>query len=411
VIALAQKLGPGLLFAAVAVGVSHIVQSTRAGADFGLSMAVLIILACAVKYPAFRFAAEYSASAKESIIAAYERQGRWLLVFFLIAIAVEGLAVIPAVSLVAAGMMMNFFGFEANEILMTTAIIASASLGLAFGRYRLLENISRVFVVLFTVLTIVATVVTVGALGDGRPIAAPIPLTRQTLFSSVALAGWMPVGMGGAVFLSLWVLAKSRALGRPVAINEVRFDFNIGYVATVVLALCFLLMGTALLLERGIDLSESSVVFAAQLFTLFTESVGAWVRPVIGIAALAVMFSTVLTVIDGFPRVYADVVNRLLRRPAEQGEDRFYLPFMIFQGLVALLLLAYFLSSFGVFINFSTTAGFLTAPVIAFLNHRVISSASVAVEHRPPPWLKMWSACGVAVLTGTSIAYLYFRFF
>jgi Mn2+/Fe2+ NRAMP family transporter len=170
-------------------------------------------------------------------------------------------------------------------------------------------------------------------------------------------------------------------------------------------------MGTALLLERGIDLSESSVVFAAQLFTLFTESVGAWVRPVIGIAALAVMFSTVLTVIDGFPRVYADVVNRLLRRPAEQGEDRFYLPFMIFQGLVALLLLAYFLSSFGVFINLSTTAGFLTAPVVAFLNHRVISSASVAVEHRPPPWLKMWSACGVAVLTGTSIAYLYFRFF
>jgi Mn2+/Fe2+ NRAMP family transporter len=221
----------------------------------------------------------------------------------------------------------------------------------------------------------------------------------------------MPVGMGGAVFLSLWVLAKSQALGRPVAIDEARFDFNTGYIATVILALCFLLMGTALFLERGIDLSESSVAFAAQLFTLFTESVGAWVRPVIGIAALAVMFSTVLAVVDGFPRVYADVANRLLRSPARHADDRLYLAFMIIQGLVALFLLGYFLSSFGVFINFSTTAGFLTAPVIAFLNHRVISSASVAVEHRPPPWLKMWSAGGVAVLTGTSVAYLYFRFF
>ena len=30
-----QKLGPGLLFAGAAIGVSHLVQSTRAGADFG----------------------------------------------------------------------------------------------------------------------------------------------------------------------------------------------------------------------------------------------------------------------------------------------------------------------------------------------------------------------------------------
>ncbi len=31
-----KKLGPGLLFAGAAIGVSHLVQSTKAGADFGL---------------------------------------------------------------------------------------------------------------------------------------------------------------------------------------------------------------------------------------------------------------------------------------------------------------------------------------------------------------------------------------
>ena len=30
-----KRLGPGLLFAGAAIGVSHLVQSTRAGADFG----------------------------------------------------------------------------------------------------------------------------------------------------------------------------------------------------------------------------------------------------------------------------------------------------------------------------------------------------------------------------------------
>ena len=30
-----KKLGPGILFAGAAIGVSHLVQSTKAGADFG----------------------------------------------------------------------------------------------------------------------------------------------------------------------------------------------------------------------------------------------------------------------------------------------------------------------------------------------------------------------------------------
>ena len=31
-----KTAGPGILFACTAIGVSHLVQSTRAGADFGL---------------------------------------------------------------------------------------------------------------------------------------------------------------------------------------------------------------------------------------------------------------------------------------------------------------------------------------------------------------------------------------
>ena len=404
------KLGPGLLFAASAVGVSHLVQSTRAGAEFGFTMAVLIVVACLVKYPAFRFGAEYAAATGESVIEGYAREGRWLLAFFLIAISVEGLVVIPAVSLVAAGMTMNLLGFAADEVLVTMAIVAVSSLALALGRYRLLERTSKLFVALFAVLTIVATVAALGAFGPGRALAAPVALTRENLFFSVAVAGWMPVGMGAAVFISLWVCAKSQLLGRPISIREARFDFNLAYAGTVLLALCFLLMGTALLFGADIDVAESSVGFAGQLVALFAEAVGPWVRIVIGVAALAVMFSTVLAVIDGFPRVYANVTSRLLSRTAGLSEDRLYLPFMIFQAVVALCLLSLFLSSFGVFIDFSTTAGFVTAPVIAFLNHRVISSASVAVEHRPPAWLKAWSALGIAVLSGASAAYLYFRF-
>lgn len=39
-----QVFGPGILIAAAAIGVSHLVQSTRAGADFGFQLIVLILL-------------------------------------------------------------------------------------------------------------------------------------------------------------------------------------------------------------------------------------------------------------------------------------------------------------------------------------------------------------------------------
>jgi len=407
--ALTRKLGPGLLFAASAVGVSHLVQSTRAGADFGLTMAVLILLACLVKYPAFRFGAEYAAAARESVIVGYERQGRWLLAFFFLAIAIEGLAVIPAVSLVAAGMTLNVLGLELNQIFVTMLIVVACSLSLALGRYRLLEQLCKVFVVVFAVLTVVATLAVLPSLGGDRVLSAPLEPTRDNLFFSVAVAGWMPVGMGGAVFISLWVGAKSRLMGRPVEPSEARFDFNLSYLGTVILAFCFLLMGTGLLFGSDLELAENSVGFATQLVAMFTTSVGAWVGPVISIAALAVMLSTVLTVVDGFPRVYANVTARLLQSYTVR-EERLYLVYLAIQGGIALALLIGFLASFGAFIDFVTTVGFVTAPVIAFLNHRIMGSEQIGPAHRPPPWLWWWSACGVAILSGVSIAYLVFRF-
>ena len=40
-----RLIGPGLLMAGAAVGVSHLVQSTRAGAQFGFQLLPLVLLA------------------------------------------------------------------------------------------------------------------------------------------------------------------------------------------------------------------------------------------------------------------------------------------------------------------------------------------------------------------------------
>ncbi len=66
-----SRIGPGMMLAAVGVGVSHLVYSTQAGADYGLSLLWLIIAITLIKYPAFRFAVDYANATGESLVRAY----------------------------------------------------------------------------------------------------------------------------------------------------------------------------------------------------------------------------------------------------------------------------------------------------------------------------------------------------
>ena len=71
--------GPGLLFAGTAIGVSHLVQSTRAGADAGLAVTGVILLALIFKFPFFEFGPRYAAATGMTLIDGYLRIGRWAL--------------------------------------------------------------------------------------------------------------------------------------------------------------------------------------------------------------------------------------------------------------------------------------------------------------------------------------------
>ncbi|MFQ5902487.1 MAG: divalent metal cation transporter, partial [Candidatus Binatia bacterium] len=77
-----KALGPGMLWAGAAVGVSHLVQSTRAGASFGLGLVGLVIIANIFKYPAFSFGPRYAAATGTSLLEGYRRQGKWALVLY-----------------------------------------------------------------------------------------------------------------------------------------------------------------------------------------------------------------------------------------------------------------------------------------------------------------------------------------
>ena len=68
-----KKLGPGLLFAGAAIGVSHLVLSTQSGAQFGLGVVWALIIANFFKYPFFQYGPRYALATGENMLVGYNR--------------------------------------------------------------------------------------------------------------------------------------------------------------------------------------------------------------------------------------------------------------------------------------------------------------------------------------------------
>lgn len=404
-----EKIGPGILFAAACIGTSHLVQSTRAGAEYGLAMWGVIILACLVRYPAFRFGADYAAATGKPLTDSYFKQGRWAVAVFTLELFVNMFIATSAVALITGGIAKHLLPIDIDVSSVASLILLAGATILISGKYHLLEGITKLLVALFSVVILLATVLTVPDLQTTEIELLPIvDVDIRTILFIIALAGWMPTGMGASTLQSLWVCAKSKDLGRQLTIREARFDFNVGYIATVFLALCFLLLGTVLMKQEGIAVATSSVTFSGQVISLFTASIGQWVYPVIAVAVLSIMLSTVFTLMDGCPRALGMVVTHKKTKEGGNKVDsqQYYSLLVIFQSLACIVVLQFFTGSFKEFIDLATSVSFLVAPLFAFINHRAVFSSEVPVDSQPGQWVRTWSLLGIFIMGGFALFYV-----
>ena len=98
-----KKLGPGFLFAGAAIGVSHLVQSTRAGADFGFGLLWALLLINFVKYPFFEFGPRYANARGESLLMGYRKMGRPVIAAYFILTFATMFTIQTAVTIVTVG--------------------------------------------------------------------------------------------------------------------------------------------------------------------------------------------------------------------------------------------------------------------------------------------------------------------
>jgi Mn2+/Fe2+ NRAMP family transporter len=403
---LMSRLGPGIMLAATAVGVSHLVYSTQAGGNYGFSLAGLIVLIVLLKYPAFRFAVDYASATGRSLVTGYSKISRIALAWLVVGFFVDMFIATGAVALVTAGLIISVFGlpFSGPQVAVGLMVISAAIL--INGQYSRAERIVKVLVLVFTVLAVVATVFSLPLLGSGdRGVLAALTPDRSLALFVIAMAGWMPMPTNGAVMYSKWICEKRSAVGASFDHKGAVADFKIGYGLTLVLALSFLVMGTAVLFETGREVPSSAAGFASELFGIFTTVIGQWVYPVISIAGIAVIWSTQIALMDACPRVTGRLFNIISGKP-DDAPIRFA-SFLVLQVVGVTVMLLLLMGNFTTFIYFATSMGFVASPAIAYYNYRAIMSDDVAAEYKPTPGMLIWSWAGIIFLTTFAIAFLY----
>lgn len=407
-----KSFGPGLLWAAAAIGVSHLVQSTRAGATAGFALWWVILLALILKYPFFEYGPRYAAATGESLIEGYRRIGRWALWLYLAITLATALIVQVAVVLFTAFLFRFVFGLEWSVAAVAASVLLVCIVLLAVGRFRALDGTVKIILVLLAASTLLAAFVTVPRVDAATLVPWPAVERNAVAFPFLlALVGWMPSAIDISVWSSLWTLAKDRTAGTRASVRTALLDFRIGYIGTGVLAFAFVALGAGVMHGAGQAFSAAGTAFSVELVDLYVETLGPWTRPIVLVAVVTTMFSTSLTVVDGFPRALARSFRALLAGDRAPGEDdvRSYWVAVAVLAVLTIVVIARFAGSLTTMVDFATIVSFLTAPALGYLNLRAVRSPHVAPEHQPGGWLLGVSYVGLVLLGGTAVVYIVSR--
>lgn len=386
-----RALGPGIMMAAAAVGGSHLVASTKAGAIYGWQLAALILLVNLFKYPFFRAGVQYTAGTGETLVEGYARLGRGYLWLFIVLSAVSGVINTAALTLFSASLLSYFVPFDLSLTALSIIIVMTCLVILIAGHYKALDWLSKVIMATLTCATLVAVTVAIG-----NPVAVEPNFQAPSIWSITAIGfivvtmGWMPAPIEISSITSVWL--KRKAQSEPINAKAALFDFNVGYIGTAALAIVFLSLGALLLHGSGVELKQSGIGFSHQLVGLYAATIGEWSRYLIAVVAFFCIFGSTITVIDGYARVVSESQRLLRRQP--QASPQVTQGWMLITAVLALGIVAFWTGALLTMLDFAMIAAFVTTPFFALLNYILVT------KHRLPPEVTMSKSMRALAIVG-----------
>ena len=396
-----RKLGPGLLFAGSAIGVSHLVQSTKAGANFGFGLLWALIAINIIKFPFFQFGPRYAAATGENLLEGYKKLGKVFLKIYITLSFATMFTIQTAVTVVTAAIASSLFGNGINVEIWTLIILFFCFLILLIGKFTLLDRLIKIIILILSTTTLIVVINAFMNLNYNINWVQVFPSNSYDIIFLIAFMGWMPAPLDVSIWQSIWVLEKQK-ITPDFEKKSILKDFNIGYIVTTILAIGFLSLGSLIMYESNTTFSANGSTFSIQLIEMYTSSLGDWSYFVIGIAALTTMFSTTLTTLDASPRAMNKSIELICDKPIKSGYN-YWISILIFGTLIVFL---FFTSEMDVLVKIATILSFITAPIYALMNYLLICSKYTPVNYRPTIFIHFMSVFGIIFLIIFNIWYI-----
>lgn len=405
---LLKALGPGLLFASMAIGTSHLVLSTKAGAQYGWIMIIPILLANILKYPFFEFGIRYTTVTEKSLVEGYLNLGKSYLWVYAFITLISTFTVLAALYVVTAGLFMNLFKITSMGAgAISLCLFVFISLLLIIGKYRFLENsLKAVISILF-----VALLVTTALVLEKGPVPGSESYIRPEIFNEagilflIGLMGWMPTAVEASGWVSLWGMENLKAMKEKPSLKLALQEFNLGYFLTALLAVFFLIIGWLTLYGTGTELSGSAVVFADQVVSLFTIHIGNWAYLFIAVAAFATMFSTCMTAHDAISRVSLDVLEKLYPKKAMFKSKNAFAFMVLCMAIINWMVITLFSANMGNLVALATFVSFVLAPLLGWMNLKAVMGKDIPEPFKPKIGLQALTYSGIIFLSLFALYY------
>lgn len=374
-----------------------------------------ILLANLFKYPFFEFGSRYANATGQSIIDGYRKIGQIPFLLYILITLVSMFLVTAAVGFVTSGFMQQLFGIE-STLIAVIIVFAVCILILISNNFSLLDKLIKVIGIVLLISTLLAFIL---VLLKGKQGSLPLNDTsvidyRAYLLFLIPLMGWMPTAVDLSAWNSLWTVERIKESGYHPTLKETLFDFNLGYLLSALLAICFVTLGAFIMFGTPQTFSNSPVGFSGEVIQLYTQTFGDWAYIIIAISAFSIMFGTCVAVFDGYSRAMAAIIRILKTSPQQtsktQQNHTIYRTVLLITATGSFFLIYSFLEDLDGFkslINLATSISFVLAPIVAIFNYLLVSKKYIPESHLPPLWMRVLSILGILFLSLFSIYFIF----
>jgi len=403
-----NSLGPGIMMATAAVGGSHLVSSTKAGAIYGWQLAALILLVNLLKYPFFRASVQYTMGTSNSLIHGYAQMGNSYLYLFTLLCTISAVVNTATLAVFSASLLLYFLPFELPLSIISGMIFGVCLVALLRGRYNVLSGISKIIMLALVISLIFAVMISMGK-NHSVPFnfVAPSAWNVAAIGFIVITMGWMPAPIEISSLSSLWLKRQQRE--QKVTNKSALFDFNVGYIITALLAIAFVALGSIVLHGHSKNIEATSIAFSHQLISIYSYLIGDWSRYLIALIGFLCIFGSTITVIDGYSRALAEAKTKIQNINTHHEADHHRT--MLWLCLSSLIVITFWSSSLMTMLNLAMILSFMTTPIFALLNYKLVVKTRLPKELEFTTRMKALSWVGLFYLFGFMAFFIYWNWF